>query len=456
MAHLALDPYVRPVWSGAVGAWSCGPRPADDDPAVRGCPRTCGCARLGPEGSPDLRVPRVDSRRAGAQFELRLIAVALVVCWTVAALLILLAYRPGGPLDVVVGLTAIIPVAIALAGAVWPPVRRGERAFAAIVWLGVARAAVPHPVHRRRRRASCWRSGRRPSCRRRRRPTRGCWRSWRRACSRVGVARRLQGGTALRRKRLSGRIAFAVWLTSCRAILFAAVAVANELALRDAPSRVVPVRPDRAAGEPPACDGPLVVGAAARLRAAPARHGRSSPGRLGRAGRDARRQGLPLARVRRVEPAARAVRVGADRRPVRGPSAGRRVAAAGAGLVTWRRRRPGTRGGADTRLPRDRRGPRDRGHRGRPGATLPDRDRRHDLPRRPSRRSRWLVGDADLHRWRGQLDYWVFLDGRLGQVAGSANGEAGGIVPDALSGTIDVRLTATERGRDSVIYPPVQ
>ena len=67
----------------------------------------------------------------------------------------------------------------------------------------------------------------------------------------------------------------------------------------------------------------------------------------------------------------------------------------------------------------------------------------------------WLVGDADLHRWRGQLDYWVFLDGQLGQVAGSANGEAGGIVPDALSGTIDVRLTATERGRDSFIYPPV-
>jgi len=65
-----------------------------------------------------------------------------------------------------------------------------------------------------------------------------------------------------------------------------------------------------------------------------------------------------------------------------------------------------------------------------------------------------LVGDADLHRWRGQLDYWIFLDGELGQIAGSATGEAAGIVPDALNGTIDLRLTATERGRDSVIYPP--
>jgi hypothetical protein len=66
----------------------------------------------------------------------------------------------------------------------------------------------------------------------------------------------------------------------------------------------------------------------------------------------------------------------------------------------------------------------------------------------------WLVGSADLHRWRGQLDYWIFLDGQLGQVAGSVNGEAHDIVPDALLGTIDLRLTATERGRDSVIYPP--
>ena len=66
----------------------------------------------------------------------------------------------------------------------------------------------------------------------------------------------------------------------------------------------------------------------------------------------------------------------------------------------------------------------------------------------------WLVGDADLHRWRGQLDYWVFLDGQLGQLAGTVNGEAADIVANALNGTIEVRLAATERGRDAVIYPP--
>ena len=69
---------------------------------------------------------------------------------------------------------------------------------------------------------------------------------------------------------------------------------------------------------------------------------------------------------------------------------------------------------------------------------------------------RWLVGSADLHRWRGQLDYWIFLDGEVGQLAGSANGEAAGVVPDALQGTVDVLLTATERGRSFVVYPPTR
>ena len=67
---------------------------------------------------------------------------------------------------------------------------------------------------------------------------------------------------------------------------------------------------------------------------------------------------------------------------------------------------------------------------------------------------RWLVGDADLHRWRGQLDYWVFLDGQLGQVAGNVNGNAAEIKPAALLGTIELRLTATDRDQDLVIQPP--
>jgi len=71
------------------------------------------------------------------RFELRLLATSLVGCWVVAAALVLLAYRPGGPYDVLVGLVAMIPIAIALTGAIWPPVARGDVAFPAIIWLGI-------------------------------------------------------------------------------------------------------------------------------------------------------------------------------------------------------------------------------------------------------------------------------------------------------------------------------
>jgi hypothetical protein len=66
----------------------------------------------------------------------------------------------------------------------------------------------------------------------------------------------------------------------------------------------------------------------------------------------------------------------------------------------------------------------------------------------------WLVGDADLAKWRGQLDYWVFLDGTIGQVAGRVNGEAVGLAPEAIQADVEVLLTSTYRGRDVVIYAP--
>jgi len=70
-------------------------------------------------------------------FELRLIGTALVACWLVSGGLILLAYRPGGPFDLIVGLTAIGPIVISVASVIWPPVARGNTAFAATVWLGI-------------------------------------------------------------------------------------------------------------------------------------------------------------------------------------------------------------------------------------------------------------------------------------------------------------------------------
>ena len=38
---------------------------------------------------------------------------------------------------------------------------------------------------------------------------------------------------------------------------------------------------------------------------------------------------------------------------------------------------------------------------------------------------RWLVGPTDVHRWRGELDYWVFLDGQVGQVIAAVHTTVG-------------------------------
>ena len=66
-----------------------------------------------------------------------------------------------------------------------------------------------------------------------------------------------------------------------------------------------------------------------------------------------------------------------------------------------------------------------------------------------------LLGETDLSRWRGDLDYWVFADGQLGQVDGRLTGPAGTLDPDALNALIRFRLTAVDRGLPITIVPPI-
>ena len=57
----------------------------------------------------------VDDRR-----QMRLLAVVLTVLWAIAAISVAVAYRPGGPIDVLVALACFVPVAIADLGVVRP------------------------------------------------------------------------------------------------------------------------------------------------------------------------------------------------------------------------------------------------------------------------------------------------------------------------------------------------
>jgi hypothetical protein len=389
-------------------------------------------------------------------FELRLIAVALVICWSVAAALVLLAYRPGGPFDVVVGLTAMTPIAIAVAGAIWPPVARGNVAFPAIVGLGVLAllCLVPSIAGVVTQLLSF---GSRTLL-----PSLEAIYPWLLALlatslfSGFGIARRLQGGTAVRRRRLLTGAGIALVATAVSGVMFATVAVANDMALRDTPQDASRFGPTIGDVQPPLCDGALATGSTARL----ALH------------LDATVDLRPLGTSDLT-----GVRVHDDFRWLAYVASSRQLGQYGSARVgdgawttapgsDWAAVPPATVADAAVDVqaleaaltPGYRATAEDHGVEVIEGA----RARRCRIAidgttfRQAFPEVSWLVGEADLHHWRGQLDYWVFLDGELGQVAGSANGEAGDIVADALSGTIDVRMTATERGRDSVIYPPVQ
>ena len=387
-------------------------------------------------------------------FELRLIAVALVVSWSLAAGLVLLAYRPGGPFDLIVGLMAMAPIAIALAGVIWPPVARGDVAFPALVCLGVLALLflVPSITDVVTQLTGY---GSRTLL-----PSLEAVYPWLLALlatslfSGFGIARRMQGGMAVRRRRLVAGTAIAVVLTAVSGLVFGAVAIVNDVAMRDAPVGSSRFGPTAGTEQPPLCDDPLVVGSTARLRLHLAATVDLRPiGSLDlagqRVGRDFR-WSTYVATVQQLGTYGSA-RVGSAAWQT---SPGSRWAGVEPGLVD-----------ADTvdaqalavaLTPDYRATAEDRGVEVIEGArarrcrvAIDGRIFREAFPQ-----AVWLVGAADLHRWRGQLDYWIFVDGQLGQIAGSVNGEAAEVLPNALSGTIEVRLTATERGRDTFIYPP--
>lgn len=389
-------------------------------------------------------------------FELRLIGALLVAVWAVSGGLILLTYRPGGPLDLVVGLTSLAPIAIAAAGVIWPPVARGDRAFSATVWLGIGGllCLVPSIVGVFDQLTAFGSQTLLPSV-----EAAYPWLLALLATSLFtgfGVARRIHGGSAVRRRRLVGGIAVALVATVLSGGAFGAVAIANDVALRDRSAILSRFGPTSGTDQPPPCDLRLAVGSSARLRLQMSGTVDLRPiGSVELTGLRVNRDFRWLAYAATVRQLGEygSARLG-DQAWVRTPSLGWRAvdpAAVSTDTIDVQ--------AINAALSRDYRATaEDRGVEVLEGA----RARRCRVAvdgetfEAAFPQVRWLVGSADLGRWRGQLDYWVFLDGQVGQVAGSANGEATGVLPDALQATIEVHLTATERGRSFVIYPPIR
>jgi hypothetical protein len=388
------------------------------------------------------------------RFELRLLAAILVGGWLAAAGLVVVGYRPGGPIDLLVGLAALPAVGIAVAAMAWPPIARGDRAFAAIAWLGIAGALLLIPsigslVEQLR--------GGGPQTIL---PSVETAYPWLLALAAtavfagLGIARAVLGESALRRSRLATGVVVGVVLATSTAASFAGAAIANDLALRDRPavsSRFGPTDPTL---EPPPCDGALAPGSSARVALTVA--GEVDGGSTGEAQlRGSRSEAdfrwssvvtTTLVRGRHGE-----ARIGTDawRIGERGEwqavdpglvaegsldlqvastalTAGNRAAAEsrGIGFIEGARAR-------HCRIAID-------------GPTF--------LTAFPQ--AAWVIGGADISRWRGELDYWVFGDGQLGQVVGHINGEGADLVPKGVLGTVRVSMTATDRGTLDDVEPP--
>lgn len=389
-------------------------------------------------------------------FELRLIAALLVACWTLTAVIVLLGYRPGGPVDVAVGVAAIGPVLIAVAALLWPPATHGSTAFAAMVWLGLVSllVLVPSIIDVVDQLVQGGAQTLLPSVE--------AAYPWGLALlgtslfAGFGIARRILGDTAMRRHRLARGMIVATVLAVAAGTLFTAVAMANELALRDRPTVSSRFGPTDGEAEPPTCDGPLSVGETARLEL----HliGDLDGHAIGSVDLAGDRNGgdfrwLAYAATTRELGLHGEARIGTDawlREPFGGWRRARQLDVAD-GTVDAQAFEAalgeGTRAAAELHGVDVIEGARARHCR----IAIDGPTFRAAFPA-----VIWLVGDADLTRWRGELDYWVFLDGQLGRVTGGVNGEAGAILEGALQGTIRVSMSATTRGRELRIVPPTR
>jgi hypothetical protein len=387
-------------------------------------------------------------------FELRLIGLALFVGWTITAGLVLLAYHPGGPIDLLVGLAAGLPILVCLVALAWPPLARGDRAFAGLLWLGLGSLLVLAPSIGGLLNQLLARGPQTLL------PSVEAAYPWVLALlgtslfTGLGVARQSLGGTALRRRRLARGALLAILTTIVVGTVFAAVAIGNDLALRDRPTGASRFGPGDTVHEPPACEDALVTGQTARLDL----HldGELDGHALGtvdvrgfRAGSDFRWLAYVATNVElgqygaaRVGDAAWRLAPRTDWQPVgvstvASESLDRQVLSVALG--------PGTRAIAEMHGLSYFEGARARHCR----VAIDGPTFRASFPQ-----IRWLVGAANLARWRGELDYWVFVDGELGRVSGSVNGDGTEVGNGGLLGRLSATLEATERDRAYLVTAP--
>lgn len=389
------------------------------------------------------------------QFELRLLAAALTVLWAVGGGIVLVAYRPGGPVDVAVGVAASLPLTLSVAAIIWPPLVRDGRLTAAIFWLGLGTGLLLIPSIANVI-AQVVAAGPVPLL-----PSLEVVYPWALALALtslfagIGVSRRLVAESGFGRRRLGATVAFAFSTTAVIGLVFSGVTLADEAALGDRPATYSRFGPTAASPVPPECNVTLVTPSSARvsLQIWADVDGRSA----GSADITGVRSGRDFSWAGQV---------------VRGSDLFANYAAARVGANAWSMgpggswsKVPAASVDADALdlaalsgvlSPGDRATPENRGYEYVEGARA-----RHcritvdgDTFAASFPQVVWLVGGASLYAWRGELDYWVFGDGEVGRLEGSVDGDAQDIEPHGILATVDVRMTATDRDSAIAVSPP--
>lgn len=406
-----------------------------------------------PSQAPRARIARLGVVRVRT-IELRILAAVLVGLWLTAFVLILVEYRPGGPVDTLVGIAAAGPILIAVAALVWPPVARSDRAFTVIAWIALGAMLLLIPslgglVSQL--------TGRGPQTLL---PSLEAAYPWLLALvatavfAGLGIARRRLGDTALRRRRLVMGTVLGCGMVLAAGGIFSTMAIVNELALGDRPaitSRFGPTDPDL---EPPLCSGVILYGTTAvlDLRMDSSLDGQFT-GQVAirgtRSGTDFAWDGFAATRLTLGQHGMTRID---DRTWELAPGHPWAVAKPGRSLGRDLDRsmllvalNPANRAVAEDRGISFIEGARARHCRIAADGTMI----RDALPEVDM-----LVGDTDLARWRGDLDYWVFADGQLGQVDGRISGPALDLSDDALVAGIRFRITAVDRGSPITVLPP--
>ena len=183
---------------------------------------------------------------------------ALTALWAAGGGLVLVAYRPGGPLDLLVGVAASLPLLVSVAGIVWPPLVRSDPESAGVFWIGMIAALLLLPSIGGAA-GQVLQGGAVPLV-----PSAEIVYPWAVALvatslfAGLGITRQLIPEVGIGRRRLAASIAFAVVATTVIGSAFAAVSLADDAALREKSAAYSRYGPTDGKLTPPACTGTIV------------------------------------------------------------------------------------------------------------------------------------------------------------------------------------------------------